>query len=449
MYNSLRMTRDDETTMGPSQARARHPPRATLRVVFSGDAPTVDVHALRQGTTAVGRSVDAVLGIRLDDPRLSREHAVVVVDGGRVRVVNKSQHGTFQNGVAVEDALLADGDVLQLGDTFAVFRLVPADVVDVINNAIIGVSPAAAQLRSTVKLVGPTGASVLLLGPTGAGKDVLARALHDESGRTGAFIAVNATAIPESLAESQLFGHLAGSFTGAKGDHPGWFRQADGGTLFLDEVGDIPLALQPKLLRVLDERRVTPVGAAHAVPVDVRVLAATNADLEARVADGRFRGDLYARLAEISVRLPPLSARKEDVMPLFEHALPKGHAPYEPALVRALLAYAWPYNVREVMKVATELAVRGEGRPLLALDLVEERLRSRPAPAGGPPATSAPAPAGDPARDPVPDKEQLQELLKRHRGVIAEIARATGRSRKQVYRWLDKHGLRGALADDT
>ena len=431
-----------ETTMGPSVQRARAAPRPTLRLVFSGNEVRADVQALGPGATPVGRVVDSVLGIRLEgDPRLSREHAEIIVEGERVRVVNKSQHGTFVNGVKVEDGPLADGDVLQLGDTFGIFRFVPGDVVDAPNKSIVGNSPHAARLRSTVRLVGPTHASVLLLGPTGSGKDVMARALHDESGRKGAFVAVNATAIPESLAESQLFGHVAGSFTGAKGDHPGWFRQADGGTVFLDEVGDIPLGLQPKLLRVLDERRITPVGAAAAIPVDVRVVAATNADLEARVRDGRFRGDLYARLAEINVSLPPLSARKEDVLPLLEHALPAKHAPFEPPLVAALLAYSWPYNVREVMKVATELSVRGAGLPVLTLELVEDRLKERADQSG--PITTPPPTAPAAKEQPAPDKEQLLELLKRHKGVIADIARATGRSRKQVYRWLDKHGLRG------
>ncbi|HEY4220103.1 MAG TPA: sigma-54-dependent Fis family transcriptional regulator, partial [Myxococcota bacterium] len=350
--------RDDDTTMGPSASRTRTPPRPTLRVVFSGERPCSELHPLRSGATPMGRGVDSVLGIKLADARASREHAVITLAGERARIRNKSQHGTQINGAPVDEAPLHDGDVLQLGDTFAVFRMVPVDVVDVASKALIGWSPQAARLRATVRLVGPTRASVLLLGPTGAGKDVMARALHDESGRKGALVAVNSTAISEALAESQLFGHVAGSFTGAKADHVGWFRQADSGTLFLDEVGDLPLSLQPKLLRVLDEQRVLPVGAAQSVAVDVRVIAATNADLEARVHDGRFRADLFARLAEIAVVLPPLAARKEDVLALLEHALPKDHAPLEPLLVAALLRHGWPYNVREVVKVAGELAVR-------------------------------------------------------------------------------------------
>jgi DNA-binding NtrC family response regulator len=442
------MTRDDETTLGPSAARPKAPPMPTLRLLFAGGAPKGEVHALRPGQTPIGRGVDAVLGVRVEgDPRLSREHAVLSLSGDMLRIENKSKHGTLRNGVAVEVAFLDDGDVVQVGDTFFLVRMVPSDVVDVAVPSIVGVSPAAARLRATVRLVAKTNAAVLLLGPTGAGKDVVARAIHEESARRGAFVPVNTTAIPESLAESQLFGHVAGSFTGAKADHAGWFRDADHGTLFLDEVGDIPASLQPKLLRVLDDKKVTPVGASQAVHVDVRVIAATNADLDAKVRSNSFRADLHARLAEIVVHLPPLSARKEDVLPLFEHALPKGHAPLEPALVAALLAHGWPYNVREVMKLATELSVRGQGKPMLTLDLVEDRLR---APARAPsltaPGAAATAATGDDeggAQVPVPSKAELELLLKQHNGVIAEVARATGRSRKQVYRWLEKHGLRG------
>jgi two-component system response regulator GlrR len=242
---------------------------------------------------------------------------------------------------------------------------------------------------------------------------------------------------------------VSGAFTGATSDHPGTFRQAHGGTLFLDEIGDLPLALQPKLLRALDEKRITPVGGRESVPVDVRIVAATNADLEGRVLEGKFRGDLYARLAEITVRIPPLVDRREDVLALVESGLPKGHPPLEVALVRALLTYDWPYNVREALKVATELSVRSAGRELLTLDLVEERLRGRPAQVSSraPVAPESSEARATLERDPVPTKEQLELLLKKHNGVISEVARATGRSRKQVYRWLDQHGLRDPASE--
>jgi DNA-binding NtrC family response regulator len=457
-YEEPPMTLDDEsddaldaTTLGPEAERARAAPRPALRLVYAPGGARGGLYALAPGQTPIGRAVDSVLGVRVDaDPRMSRHHATLLVaDDGRVRLKNESKHPALRNGEPLQEGALADGDVLQLGDSFFVLRLVPADVVDAPVQSLLGVSPAAVRLRSTVQLIAPTNASVLILGPTGAGKEVMARALHERSGRRGQLVAVNTTAIPETLAESMLFGHVSGAFTGATSDHVGTFLQAKGGTLFLDEIGDLPLSLQPKLLRALDERRVTPVGSRESIPVDARIIAATNADLEDKVRRGAFRGDLYARLAEITVRLPPLSARREDVMPLLESALPKGHAPLEPALVAALLRYDWPFNVREVIKVATELAVRGAGRALLTLDLVEDRLRApeRDARARSTGAHPMPSLATDgaraaPEREPVPSKEQLVALLEKHQHVISDVARSTGRSRKQVYRWMDQYGLR-------
>lgn len=448
------MTEPDATTLGPLAQRRGAPPRPTLRVLFSGTAPRLELHALRAGATPIGRGVDSVQGIRLDaDPRLSRQHARVVLGDEGARLINDSQHGTLKNGVPVDDAPLDDGDLVQLGDTFLIFRWLPADLVDAKVPSLLGVSPAAVRLRSTARLVGPTPSPVLLLGPTGTGKEVMARALHDESGRRGRFVLANPTGMPDAVAERELFGEVPAAKSGTPGPRVGWLRQAEGGTLFLDEVGALPLSLQPRLVRVLDERRALAVGSTAPAPVDVRVIAASNADLDLLVREGRLRADLYARLAEITVHLPPLSARREDVLPLLLSSLPAGHAPLEPALVAALLQYPWPYHVREVKKVGTELGVLGAGRPLLTLDLVAERLKPPrlPTPAASPAASPAAVPpAAVPGKrdpGPIPDKGELEQLLKRHHFVIADVARATGRSRKQVYRWLDKHGLRHMAAD--
>jgi transcriptional regulator with PAS, ATPase and Fis domain len=283
---------------------------------------------------------------------------------------------------------------------------------------------------------------VLLLGESGAGKEVAARALHRLSGRSGPFVPVNCGALSESLAESLLFGHVAGAFTGARAQ-PGFFRAAQGGTLFLDEIGELPPALQPKLLRALEERAVVPVGATAAVPCDVRLLAATNRDLQQAVRHKEFRGDLYARLAEIVLGVPPLRERREDVLMLLLCAYGPPAPLLTSRLVDALLRYAWPFNVREVFKLATQLRVCG-AEPPLDLDLVADRLGEV---AGAEEGQEDEADVGtetrtgEPGRAPPPDREQLISLLLQHKGVVSQAAQAIGWSRRQVHRWIAQHGI--------
>jgi transcriptional regulator with GAF, ATPase, and Fis domain len=292
--------------------------------------------------------------------------------------------------------------------------------------------------------------TVLLLGESGSGKEVAARAVHELSGRKGPFVPVNCSAITESLAESQLFGHVAGAFTGAVA-RQGLFRAADGGTLFLDEAGEMPASLQPKLLRALQDRAVLPVGATAAQPCDVRIVAATNRDLRASVEKQSFRGDLYARLAEFPIHLPPLRERRDDVLMLFAHALSSPPPRLEVEFAERLLRYPWPYNVRELLSLAKQLRIRGGAGPY-TLDLAEAQLPLEHAPPGpsAAPASAAPASAapaarleaeGEEEREPPPDRARLEELLRRHRGVLADVAREMSRSRKQVYRWIHHHGL--------
>jgi two-component system response regulator FlrC len=208
--------------------------------------------------------------------------------------------------------------------------------------------------------------SLLLTGPSGSGKDRLARFVHAESPRRAQpFVAVNCAALPEAMLESLLFGHVRGAFTGAADAQPGLFRAADGGTLFLDEIGDLPLALQAKLLRAVEQREVLPLGATRAVPVDVRLVAATHRDLQADVAAGRFRADLYWRLAVFTLALPPLAARPADIVPLAA-AILGGLAAAPPRLGEAalarLVAHGWPGNVRELGNVLERaLILAGEG----------------------------------------------------------------------------------------
>jgi len=319
---------------------------------------------------------------------------------------------------------------------------------------IVGISPAMVALRKAIAKVAKTKVTVLLLGESGTGKEVVARALHDRSKRGGAFVAVNCAAIPGALAEAQLFGHVAGAFTGAVKASPGLFRAAEGGTLFLDELGDLPLELQPKLLRVLEERKVSPVGATAASPIDVRVVTATHHDLFDDVQADRFRGDLYARIAEYVVHMPPLRARREDVLLLLSHLYRGLHGRGLPALsfalIKSLLLHPWPFNVRELRSAAVQLelaAVEGVVLDTSALELRPLTPKSM-TPAPTPMSKSTPSKSGAKApktpkpegRHP-PSQDDLIALLRRHKGNVAELARSQDRSRKQVYRWLEALGV--------
>lgn len=430
----------------PRSQRAASVP--TLRVLFSAGTLSDRVHVLRDGDLTLGRAPDGGLALP-DDPLLSRAHARVTRRGSVVTVTDLgSRNGTSVRGQPQpphHPAPLGDGDVVRLGDTLLLYREIPATGGDLPLPGLLGTAPAVRSLRAALGRAAPAEVSVVLLGSSGTGKGVAARALHEASGRRGSFVQVNCAAIPAQLAESQLFGHLAGAFTGAKTDTAGVFREADGGTLFLDEIGDLPASLQPKLLHAVEEGEVVPVGATRPVTVDARIVAATSVDLEDAVRDGRFRGDLYARLAEVVVRLPTLADRREDVLDLLVGALGEEAPPLTADLAESLLLHEWPFNVRELLKVAAELRVQGAGRAELDVELVAGRLVSfAPKGAASPSArdravaTTEPSPqevAGPPTRD------ELVALLAAHRGAVAPLARAVGRSRKQVYRWLESHGI--------
>ena len=400
-------------------------------------------------SVVIGREESATLVI--DDPRISRRHAELTVSGGAVpvvRVQDSSANGTYLNGEKVSEATLQDGDVLRAGDTFLLLRFMhPSMEEDADVPALQGRAPSVKRLRHSIRLVAPTGALALILGETGTGKELVAQAIHERSGRSGPFVAVNCGSIPDTLAESQLFGHVAGAFTGAQKAQPGLFRAADGGTLFLDEIGELPLALQPKLLRALENAEVTPVGSTEPVKVDARVVAATHQDLGQAAADGTFRGDLYARLAEFVMRTPTLRERPEDILPLFRHFLNRPEAELDPELVAALLNHRWPYNVRELSKIATELGIRTTEGAVFHVTPVADRLttnqpRSEPAPRPrrSMDSTMPPAAASAP-KSPPPTREELKALLEESEGNVSKIARKTGRSRRQVYRWLEEQGF--------
>ena len=309
-----------------------------------------------------------------------------------------------------------------------------------------------AEMRAIFKrigLVADSDNSVLVLGETGTGKELVAQALHQNSARAaGPFVAVNCAAIPSELLESELFGHVKGAFSGATADRPGRFREADGGTLFLDEIGDMALPTQAKILRVLQEREVTPLGARHSQPVDLRIVAATHRDLEAEVAAGTFRADLWYRLQVITITLPPLRERAGDIALLAAHFL-RGHPGGRekslggPAL-RALERHDWPGNVRELRNTIQRAIALSEG----GLIEVEHLGLGVSYPAGAIPATTATAYATDIDWDGTLERAlaqvelaMLRRALHAAAGNRSEAARRLGLSRQQLYRKLAQYQL--------
>ena len=311
---------------------------------------------------------------------------------------------------------------------------------------IVAESPAMRRAVDLMLRAAPALAPVLLLGESGTGKELLARALHASSPRrTAPFLAINCSAIPEHLLESQLFGHRRGAFTDARQDHRGLFREADGGTLLLDEIGDMAPVLQAKLLRVLQEHEVQPVGAPLPVAVDVRIVAATHADLDRLVLEGRFRQDLFYRLNVISVRVPPLRERMEDLVPLLRHFLGKygprqgkPDANVAPEAVEALRRHDWPGNVRELENCIERALVLGR-EPTIGLADLPPALRASRA--------HAPGPAGI-ANGAGPRASSLAELEREHilrtlravDGNRAAAARLLNVDRKTLYRKLREYG---------
>jgi len=294
-----------------------------------------------------------------------------------------------------------------------------------------------AELIEEARVVAASDASVLIRGESGTGKEILARAIHRASARAKApFVAINCAAIPEQLLESELFGHVRGAFTGAASAHSGLFQTADGGTLFLDEIGDMPLALQVKLLRVLQERAVRAVGATRAEPVDVRVLSATHHDLEAAMAQGRFREDLYYRLDVVTLTLPRLEERREDIPLLAAYFVQQLVAKYDkgivgiaPEALAALAGAAWPGNVRQLYNVVEQCCALTTA-PLITLAQVQRALRA--------PTLEALSYAEAKQRF---ERNYLVQLLKLTDGSVADAARIAERNRTEFYRLLQKHEL--------
>lgn len=396
-------------------------------------------------------------------------HAELSVEpGGQgVRVVDRSSGYTRLDGYSIAEAVLAPGGTLGLGplelrleNAADALRVLPSDS-DRFGLAR-GASLPMREAFGVLEAVAPTDVTVLLLGETGTGKDVLARATHASSPRaSGPLVTIDCGAIAPSLIESELFGYERGAFTGADTAHPGAFEAAGGGTLFLDEVGELPLDVQPKLLRAIDEKSVQRVGGSHRKPADVRLVAATKRDLEEEVQRGRFRQDLYFRLAVVPLILPPLRQRREDI-PLLVEAFAKAFAErtgFSPTIaeeeLQALQTHDWPGNVRELKNTVERafwLALTGDGSvrfmlPTLASLHLAQPEGDIPEPAAAPPDDIDETLSFSEHKqrwEEAFEKAYLPWLLERSEGSISAAAREARMDRKHLRSLLRKHELGGS-----
>jgi transcriptional regulator with PAS, ATPase and Fis domain len=383
---------------------------------------------------------------------VSRRHVEIRWERGAGHVVIDlgSHNGSRLDGTRLGERAVAleDGAVLQLGEVFVVYeraRGATAGAGDEAVEAIPGRAAAIARLRRHVVRGAPDPSPVLLLGETGTGKERIAREIHRLSGRPGPLVAINCAALSPQLVESQLFGHMRGAFTGATTAAEGLFRAADRGTLFLDEIGELSADLQPKLLRALQEGEVLAVGATSGVAVDVRVIAATNRDLPADVDAGRFRRDLYARLALWELRVPPLRDRRVDLFDWIDRlhrawrSARPGTAATLPALlpdaVEAILLHDWMDNLRGLDRLVHSLATISARGPLARRDL--------PSWLTAPPEADSPDTAASPRAGglPVPSRDDFIAAHRELEGNVRALARRFNRDRRQIYRWIEAYGL--------
>jgi len=385
-------TAEETRAAGATQARVSAeprpaPPPARLRVRVGGRERTIPVTS---AGVVIGK--DPTCDAAVDDPFVSGRHLRIEPLGASWILVDLgSTNGTFISGARVARAELPLGVPVQLGDAEIVLepREGPEPGRAEAFEGMISRDAAMRQVFELVERVGPSDAAVTILGETGTGKELVARALHARSGRRdGPLIPVNCSAIAESLIESELFGHEKGAFSGAERMRKGAFEEADRGTIFLDEIGELPLDLQPKLLRVLELGEVKRVGASRPIIVNVRIVAATHRDLRARVRAGKFREDLFYRLCVVPVTVPPLRQRKGDVRALadtfLQRASPRGLVlRWSPEAMEKLEAYDWPGNVRQLRNVVQRaLLFRGEGLVVPAGAVTFEDTRTSPGDTG-------------------------------------------------------------------
>ena len=446
---------EEQTTYAAPRSRRKSTVETVLQVIHTPDRDLLGhVQTLGPAVTLIGRGTgDNHLKIA-GDRSLSRNHAAVVyeADSRRFAVEDQgSRNGTYVNGRRAEREHLSIGDLIRLGETVIAVtrRAAPRpEVTPAGNRAIVAVSAAMRGVLAQCERVGPSDLHVLVTGETGVGKELVAHHIHASSRSSGPLIAVNCATLRPELAASELFGHVKGSFSGADRDHRGLLETAAGGTLFLDEVGELLPDIQAQLLRAIEEHEIRRVGGTHATHVDLRVVAATNVVLGEAADGGEFRSDLYARLAQWTVHVPPLRERREDVPALARHLLarfaPREEFDLTADAMEALCLHEWPRNVRElsslVRRVTVELPEGGE----VDMDLLPPEILVTLGPRAGDeepePVPGLPSPPAGQA----PTRTELEILLTHYGGKVTEVARHLGRHRVQVHRWLKRHDLKAA-----
>jgi two-component system NtrC family response regulator len=376
--------------------------------------------------------------------RLKPDTKVVVASGhgareSAIKAVAMGAYDFYQKPVDIDELGFIVARAFHLHDIEDENRRLEVGPTANVLGAIITAAPEMLKVAKTIERVASADVSVMLLGASGTGKELLARAVHDKSGRKGEFIAINCAAIPENLLEAELFGYERGAFTGAVKSNVGKIELAEGGTLFLDEVGDIPLPLQVKLLRFLQERVIERIGGRQPIAVDTRIVCATHQDLDAMTADGRFREDLYYRLAEIVLKIPSLAERSGDAVLLARHfvnrfgrELNPGVQSLSPDALDAVSAYAWPGNVRELENRLKRAVIMADGKAVTAADL------DLPASANASPDT---LPINLRAAREVADRKAIRQAMSRTENNISGAAKLLGISRPTLYDLLKQYRL--------
>ncbi len=474
-----------------------HGPTLHLRrcMLQSVDDPTVE-WTFEKGEIRLGSMDDN--DVVLADDTVSRYHCRIIQDDtGYILLDNNSTNGTFVNKVRIREAFLKPGCTVSVGQSQLKFNAREEEVHIVPSRAdrcggLIGGNAKMREIYSIIEKIAPTATTIVIEGETGTGKEVVAQAIHTLSPRAkGELVVFDCGAVPPNLIESELFGHEKGSFTGAMMTRMGLFEQADGGTLFLDELGELPVDLQPKLLRVLEQREVRRVGGTKSQKVDVRIIAATNRDLETEVKAGRFRQDLFYRLSVVRLHLPSLKDRLDDIPLLVQHFLEHGHYNKTPTgqlrarnvsreALHALQAYPWPGNVRELVNVVERAVSFCNSGTIEISDLPDYVRSAKPAPhreGGARPMPRQPT-GGNPgvgsALSPTPpqtpdellsdgvtfkdakerwvatfERDYIEQMLRRNNGNISHAARAADIDRKYFRKLMKKYDIEAAGVDDS